>query len=641
MFELSVNKEEGRSCPEFMSRSFLSLVMFGFIIIIYVFWVKSTLSSGPFESMHDTFELSDNINPDYIVQLTDLHSHHKIVGRMDHITNMIKNISEFYNPKIVVMTGDLVDASNTTFPVYYHQQFEENWIAFNKSIHDSGILKDGRNVIFVPGNHDTMVVPDDTPVYNYYRKYLLKEGEDFEMREYLLSSPFKDLHIVAFDPLKPPVVSGPLGLMPHINKKLVNRLEKSINKSYINVYLCHFPYFTTWGPKSSTGKSVGEIIQEFDSGLTGHYHPRSAQISRFGNTLTVVSSPTFQSRKFSINAIDHGYQSIHEVESDSRNKLIITYPIKYSQITSRVDFSKKSFPIRGLFFGDVFPNSSVLIDGSSCGNLVSIREIRNGVHLVRLHVYNLSEGEHKLEISGMESFTFFIGEKTNDFSEKERGLVSLFMLYPTLLFLLVFFVIYSGIKLIPLWKLGFVEDSNNQLSDYVNGANSEYSSLKLVFSGPLYLITRLHQSPRSVYLVLVFLYLWVFVCPIYFARIKYMTVSCWIYGMYANGSFTPFPMLFLIIILYHLLFLQPLIGYAGIIHDNGKHSSCQKNFLLSLAFFWIVVWAGLSFFAGITFTMMTSPMLYISTIGLILVLVLSSKKDESPTKSSIQGVLLI
>jgi len=620
-------------CSRFFISIFLPISILLLSLVIYILFLEESTRSGPFTSLKDNFGISDSLDPVYIIQMTDLHLNHVIKGRTEFITSVMREVIQNYNPNIVVFSGDIVDASEHTFCLMYHEQFIENWLEFNKSIHDSGMIN-VKKVMYVPGNHDTMVVPNDTQEYNLYRRFVMKPEEDFQIQVHHIENGFKDIQIVGFEPVELPITSEPIGFMPMVRTKLLDRLEKSINKSYINVYLCHFPYFTTWGPKSSTGKSVGEIIQEFDSGLTGHYHPRSAQISRFGNTLTVVSSPTFQSRKFSINAIDHGYQSIHEVESDSRNKLIITYPIKYSQITSRVDFSKKSFPIRGLFFGDVFPNSSVLIDGSSCGNLVSIREIRNGVHLVRLHVYNLSEGEHKLEISGMESFTFFIGEKTNDFSEKERGLVSLFMLYPTLLFLLVFFVIYSGIKLIPLWKLGFVEDSNNQLSDYVNGANSEYSSLKLVFSGPLYLITRLHQSPRSVYLVLVFLYLWVFVCPIYFARIKYMTVSCWIYGMYANGSFTPFPMLFLIIILYHLLFLQPLIGYISHYFSRFYSSKSIMNVYIFLIFIWNFFWVYLSLFAGGFFTLLTSLMTYVSLFGLFFPLIFK-KKEEMKSVSSL------
>ena len=618
-----------------ISHYFYSSIFYFYLLIFYIISFILIRKSGPYESSKTNLNFNTNIDPEYIVHLTDLHFHHLYPERTEHLTNLMKNISNLYNPKTVIITGDLVDASNIKFHVYYHQQFEKNWIEFNKSLYNSGILNN-RTVLTNAGNHDIMVVKEDSNEYNPYRRYNLKLNESFLLRKYFIKNNFKDIQIILFNPLTPPMTSGPLGLMPFVNFESLNQLEDSFNNSLLNIYTSHYPFYTTWSFKSKSGLKINDIITQFDSCLTGHYHPDHPLIIRNKNTISVVTTPSFQKNMFSINIIDHGISSIHVIDSTLFENLLISYPIKFSQLTSKINFSLNSFPIRVLYFGNnIYQNFSIYIDSKFIGNLNYLREIRNSVHLFSFYIENLSNGFHYLKIHNNEKIEFFIGEKTQKTKELERNLLSNTMIYSTLITFLISFIIYISFYFIPFWKISKINILIISFNNLLNINNNFFLSF-------LYSITKLSKIPNKLYYLLLFLFLWVFLIPIYFVNVQSLFIPVFMYGIFVNYNFKPFPLIYLMIIVYYFLFLLPLINFIFLkIENNSSNKLIIFYKLIPIIF--LIFWFGIMFFAGLFFTAFTSPLFFIGLFSLIYIFNFIEKFDNDfvNQNSTVQTNLLI
>jgi len=620
----------------FMSHQFLFLFFILLNILFFVYIWNPTTHSGPFTSLVLDSPLNDSANPEYIIQLTDLHYHHLNPERTEHNYQLMKNISDKFNPVLVALTGDLVDASNSTETITFRKQYFGNWFDFNRTVIESGMVTPGRLVIPLAGNHDLMAVPIDDMNYNMFRKYALNDTDPFDIRSYTMNTDFKKLKVVVLNPLQPPMASAPVGMMPYVDRVLLDKLEDSIDSSATNIYLAHFPYYSTWSGKSKRGRDIESVITDFDVVLTGHYHPQTQQLHRHSNAITVVSTPSMRSSRFSLTSIDHGMTIVHDIDASDEVPVIITYPIPYNQITSRVDFSKTSFPVRSLLFSNSIQNLSCQIDGETVYQMEYLRTIRTNVHLYSYNVSGIAQGTHSLTILGGSknvSVTFFVGSTTPNMTEPISGQSSLSITLLLILVLSQYF--YAAIRVAPWWEIPGAKAFLDEFTKYIYGQKTELSVqwYQLFYYGPFYLICRLYKAPTKVYIVVLILSTWFFALPFYVTPVENLIGLVWIWGSVVDGKYKPHPML-LSVGMFYILFLQlPVVSLVGHLYERKKPGIITTVLLTLLIAFGLVAWYIFSFFAGENWGFFASPMTYVLIISLGLLIYWGINDRRTSVKS--------
>lgn len=568
---------------------------------------------GPFTSAYQNYSWRDDIDPFYFGTTADIHISHAFPERLPRTIEFFNLIDQNFNPPIFTAIGDLVDASAYQSELMFHQQYIGNWLNYEASRDNSSFYNEDRVIIESAGNHDMFIVPVDNPLHNKYRRFCLEDNEEFGVRTYSFKSYPRNVQLVRFNPLRPPNPSTPFGVMPFIHKYDLDALDNAVAPDSNNVLLIHWPYYQNFAWRSSNGKSRQDIFNRFDVYMSGHIHPDVIEIVRFENTLSVVSCALIDSEFFTITTVDHGYSRVLSANVHNNATIMITYPIPKEQLTSRVSFNQKYFPVRAMLFGEEMMNLSVELDNVSLGRMTFLREIRRSVRLFSLNVTILLEGEHQLVVSGdngvFEKINFVIGSTAPAVFDSARLYQTSHVLWGMPLALLIFLLLH----IIPWWNLctGQIDSFENF---FLRGEGS-IPWYKQLYLGPLYQISRVRRVKGLIKVVVYAVSFMPWVMPMFFMKIKDLHAQIWIYGNYAGGELRPYSMIVFLYMIYLFFYALPVINQACLFYERDDPFDLVRKIEygvlclgpIACLIFWVII----TFVAGHLYATFVSPMFYL------------------------------
>ena len=110
------NSETNELSPKksafFFSHFFMFIILVIVAIIVLVSVTAGKVSAGPFRSNDDDFDFSSV--PYYISQLSDIHLANGYPEVREHIRDVFQYVNDIIKPDLLVITGDITDATNTS-----------------------------------------------------------------------------------------------------------------------------------------------------------------------------------------------------------------------------------------------------------------------------------------------------------------------------------------------------------------------------------------------------------------------------------------------------------------------------------------------------------------------------------------------
>ncbi|KAI5515781.1 helicase related family [Trichomonas vaginalis G3] len=589
---------------------------------------------GPFNSLDpNTLNLTDD--PVMFLQLTDVHFHHLYTERLQHLNKLFKNVINNLRPDVLVISGDVADGNNHNSAISFHKQYEGNWRVIIETIIDSKILESDAMFIPVPGNHDMYGVYADTNESNRFRRQFFSDSTEFDFQTYHVNEGNHPINVVCFSPITPPMISAPLGLMPYVKSKLLDKIENAYKPGETNILINHFPLPLLWSGKNKNKKNIKNISYMYDVMLTGHTHPRNPEITKKESLLHVVSSPGFMTSNVTIISIDNGFSSFHKVDSSNNRQAIITYPINTNSITSRVVFSKSDIDVRVVLYGNNSDPLQLKIDDQEPITMNLIKILKENVSLFSINV-SLSKGKHTMEVIGANyANEYFVGD---EYEEKSKSSIMGFMNVNLLIGLVVFLCIYTIIRIIPIWKLPTLEDKLNEFQSVLSGEKDKgsMSVLMQLCLGILDYFTRYRHLSLFGYILMVIMTLWVYVLPLFISGMDQKYGVVFAYGSVVDGDITYFATVFIIWVFYYIFYLMPLGSFLSLYYETKKSIWEMVIFCIPIIFI-IFVWFVFSYVTGEAKSIFGSTFTWIALLGVILTIfdmVLTQKNQSRKTSSS-------
>ncbi|KAI5510462.1 metallo-dependent phosphatases family [Trichomonas vaginalis G3] len=557
----------------FSSHYLVPLASYIIIAICLSFRYKNDLIDT-FSSVYPT-HFSQTEDPAYIVQLSDLHVSH-IDKETENIRKYLSIVLKHLNPDTIIFSGDLVEGNNASSTLSYHIQYQENWEQLAKVFSDSGITNSSAQMIFSAGNHDVFGVSDDTPEKNYFRRFFLKDETPFDLQTYKLNKSGAPINVVVCNPMKPPAAPGPFGIMPQIDDRLLEKVEKSYDQEAINILVNHFPVFTLWSGRTRTNhKNYKEVSANYDVILTGHLHQQSQVINRNNGNLEVITTSPINTRNVTVLTIDNGNIAVHTIDPANEYQALITYPINVNSLTSKSIFNQKDCKIKVLIFGDNSKPVNIKIDNKEIVQLKLSKVLKNNVTLFTKRI-KLEDGYHTIEVIGANYIqNYYIGDEIPSHYEKNplvyadgfQTFASIIQPYGVQC-LIIFFSVMAFIRIIPLWKLPKVEAILNSYDN--DQTESEISYQRLILLSILDYFTKFRRIPLISYSYLIILTIWTFYLPMF--RLLIDDWYCTLYGtgLYYENEWRIYSLNYMIWLIYISLLVLPVGTLFSYLYEKKK-----------------------------------------------------------------------
>lgn len=636
--ESNENNELSIQClPFFFSHFFM------FIIILICTLIGIICSNyqtvGPFHSANETLDFSPSYlsptieYPYYFSQLSDIHLTHGFPDRTKHILNVFTSLSNKIKPKLVILTGDITDASDSSKFLQPRKQYKLNWDEYNATLHQSGLLQISK-ILEIPGNHDIYNIESESSTQNYFPKYTQQKIESMNAQSYLIDNQF---NFVMINPVKFPYLSAPLGMIPYTSTSILKEFEKHFitdDPNISNIIISHYPHTSTWTAHPNLMKQIYSKGRLF---LSGHLHPDKCLVLHYGNLLSAITSPGYGDYTGLITIEKKMSIVYHQINPQQKEPIIVvSYPVPIEQLSNDQVFNIRNFPVRVIGFSNQPLDLNLFIDDVSIGKLSFNRTLNEGVTLYSCEVNsNLNFGRHSLKIEGDSKYKmdFYIGEESPKMKETINKFFTpqfFFGAVAAISFLIL-------IRLIPFWLLcGDILDryenymyygkavtnrelarifkskelkdinsnaqrssseisissenakktENDELS-IENEENSETNSSKnndnfdgdktfnikwyhMIYLGPLHMICRLRKVPLSIYIVLIIMFVWYIPLPFYFTKIESKLATLWCWGYISDNKLFKYNTPLWFLLFYDLMLLFPLIDIAGMSYEFEK-----------------------------------------------------------------------
>ena len=421
------------------------------------------------------------------------------------------------NASFHLFTGDLVDNyKKKHFPKIGKQNYKD-WRLYQNLLKDEFY---NETVIDVAGNHDLFgVISPLNKRFEFldcsfsFNRNNTKSIDDFYVKNVTLQG----INFILVNPYIFPIVHPPYGLYPHTSKKLLNKLENTINKVGPCNILIHFPIDYFWWKKSSNGNTMGKLMKNRNIQyiFTGHTHPKNFQINHHEHGgLEFIGTSTKSQQSFGVVTIDNGrlVYNILKFNEKKKGKYFMTHPIPKDQIAGRQIFNEQNTEIRIISYDDII-NNDLVVTGDFKGKMVYQRDLNNGMKLYSMPLNVTKNGEYKIKVKGPNceiEREFYIGSKYKNKKEKKSlsksfyGLV--FISAAIILFFL--FIIVFPIRLINLYYI----------DDWICGLNKgKCYWFQVIFISPLILNYRINtNTPLYFRIFLIFFLFYSLILPFHF-----------------------------------------------------------------------------------------------------------------------------
>ncbi len=302
------------------------------------------------------------------IHITDVHIEMDQERRLENFDAFCNETVNLVNPKFVLSTGDMVDGGiigNTNQVGHDANEF----IFFNQTLE-----KYGYNQSFwydVMGNHEQYNQLNST---SSYQQYLRPGPTNYD---FTVNTSFGKYRIVGIDTTQHIGLKNFLNLFGEAKKDKLNEIEALVNSrnpaEYNHTILMgHHPLHQIMSEKSSTGKTLKDLVKEADTSLflNGHVHRQG--LHNHGNMIELMGSSFKETFEYRICALDNDLFSFSEQRFDQWPAAIVTNPMDGRLISEQypVEIMEELPEIRTLIFDEnPITSAYVLIDGKQMGNL--------------------------------------------------------------------------------------------------------------------------------------------------------------------------------------------------------------------------------------------------------------------------------
>ena len=513
-----MNKSKTKNISPSIKSFALFLSQFSYLIIILILVLIGII----FPSYHKSVTHYSKINkeawnsssdPLIFTHISDIHisSIHK--KEYEALFREAKKLNASFH----LFTGDLSDNyKKKHFPKVGKQNYKD-WRIYQNLLIDEFY---NETVIDIAGNHDFfgVISPFNKKLgfldFSYsFNRNNTKKIEDF----YVKNVSIQGINFILVNPYIFPIAHPPYGFYPHSAKKLLNKLEKTINQIGPCSILIHFPIDFFWWKKSSNGKTMGKLMKNKNVQyiFTGHTHPPNFQIKHHEHGgLEFIGTSTKAQKSFGVVTIDNGRLVYHilEFKKKIKGKYFMTHPIPKDQIAGAQIFNEKNTEIRIISYDENI-NNDLIVTGDFEGKMIYQRDLENGMKLYSMPLNITNEGEYKIKVEGPNcniKREFYIGPKYKNKREKKALSKAFFgLLFISAAIILFFlFIIVFPIKFINL----------HYIDDWICGlSEGKCYWFQVIFISPLILNYRINtNTPLYFRIFLLFFLIYSLILPFHF-----------------------------------------------------------------------------------------------------------------------------
>lgn len=421
------------------------------------------------------------------------------------------------NASFHIFGGDLVDDYMKKYFPKVGKQSYKDWRIYQNLIIDEFY---NETVIDISGNHDFFgVISPFNKKFGFldnsfnFNRNNTKTIEDL----YVKNVSIQGINFILVNPYIFPIVHPPYGFYPHSTKKLLNKLEKTINQIGPCSILIHFPIDFFWWKKSSSGKTMGKLMKNKNVQyiFTGHTHPSNVQIKHHENGGLEFIGPSIKKHDtFGVVTIDNGrlvYNTL-KYRKDNRQKYFMTHPIPKKQICDAQIFDEKNTEIRIISYDEDI-NNDLIVTGDFHGKMIYQRNLENGMKLYTMPLNVTEDGEYKIEVKGPNCNIvrkFYIGPKYKNKKERKALSKAFFGLLFISAIIILFFLI------IIVFPFKFID--LHYIDDWICGLNKEKCYwFQVIFISPLILNYRINtNTPLYFRIILFFFLIYSIILPFHF-----------------------------------------------------------------------------------------------------------------------------
>ncbi|OHS99834.1 hypothetical protein TRFO_33624 [Tritrichomonas foetus] len=387
------------------------------------------LASERYSSSLTIDNWSDLYDPDYFFHLTDIHITHYIPETIQNFEKAL-TLASFYQPKTVLITGDLVD--NYYLPFYpldiqETKQIKEDWL--NYSSITQKFSNEIENIFETFGNHDIpRIYSKDSPIFYYADYSMLSKKHNIRDTYDIITQKVGNFTFVLLNPIIFPIPPLPLNYYVHATSSFMDRVEQTINslieEHHENIIMATHYQGPVWSSYSKESQRIFDILQKdkVKMMISGHNHGKERMVMHHKNdSFEICASDLRYNLMSGLVTCDNDQNVFHWININNPSFSFITYPIPIDQTTSRTN--NQVHKVRVLKFNSVnnyvnnFANEEVKvrINGNEIA-LNKVRPINNDtawLYEANLNMLKLKDEKHHIELIGEEeeSFDFLIGEK--------------------------------------------------------------------------------------------------------------------------------------------------------------------------------------------------------------------------------------
>ena len=491
---------------------FSHLIIILIIVLIGVIF-PSHHKSVTYYSKSNNISWNSTADPLIFTHLSDIHiSSLKNIKKYEELFKAAKNLNASFH----LLAGDLVDNYKKRYFPKVGKQNREDWKIY-KYLLDTYLYNE--TILDISGNHDMFGVI--SPLRRKYgfldvSKSFNRNNTEFLNKFLVKTETIEGINFILINPYKFPTVHPPYGFYPQTSKKMLDLLEKEINKYDSCYILTHFPSDFFWWEKSSQGHTFGKIMKnkKIHYIFSGHTHPKKYQtIHHEYGGLEFIGTSTKTSNSFGIVTIDNDRLVYNKVKYGNKKptKYFMTHPIPVEQIVSSQIFNEKNTEIRIISYDEDI--DKLIVSGDFNGIMEYKRTLKNGAKLYSMPLNITKDGKYMIKVNGQNfkiKRRFYIGEKYKTGNERKVMSKAFFrLLYVSAILISLFLlIIVLPIKIV---NLKFIDD-------WIYGLNEERSYwIQAICLSPLILNYRINiNTPLYFRIILLFLFFYSLILPIHF-----------------------------------------------------------------------------------------------------------------------------
>lgn len=597
-----------RKLPYFFSHWFSFLLIAVICIICMV--TANSVTAGPFRSA--TVPNPFTNDPAYFVQFSDIHMTQGAPERTDRLSKVMANVRTKLDPRLTVITGDVTDGTATKRLTEVRKPHRENWIEYQRALTASNYKTDDSEVLEVAGNHDYYNVPSVQSEKNYFRQFATHGSANLTVNHFDYTLGSHAVRILSVNPVKLPSSTVPLGMMPYVERDVLDDIEAAIDRTKVTVIATHYPLSVLWGSKSSSGKSVQKVFEAAAMTITGHLHVTEGDIQHYGSLLAIIGPAGRISDRVGVVSIEGAGAVWHSVDPAVEDVVLVTYPFPLEQLSPDHVFNLNSFPVRMVSFTENALDLEVVIDGVSRGKATVVKKLDGykSTHFYSLDIEGLSSGTHTLSVKGgaTKEFEFFVGQRS---PKVRHSLNKVFT--PTFFLASVSVAMFlSLLKVVPWWMC--MTDTLDRYAKFMFEGEGDIPWYKNFYLGPLYHWSRVRYVPKSMWIVFGVMLLWYIPIPLYFTKIDMITATLWVWGYIASGRLFKYNATFWLLLCYYLFIFIPLVDVASTFYERKRMCAAQIVEIVLFSLLLVLLFAVYIMVldaAGSVFSIFTAISLYV------------------------------